>query len=110
LYDLIYEKRVLVLGKEETDKILNTKKDYPHATGNTVDLAIVSLADNAPLQMYKPIEDRMQQVVSWASMYYQHSTDAEESEIHKNRIFLRDIMHKYGFEGIPHEYWHFNMK
>ena len=28
----------------------------------------------------------------------------------RNRIFLKNIMEKYGFIGIPQEWWHFTLK
>lgn len=109
LYDLVYQKRITKFWKEETDKILNTRT-YPHATGNTVDVALVSIIDNKPLRMYIPIENREQQVASRALHYYEDSDNDDEIEIHKNRMLLKDIMNKYWFEWIAHEYWHFDLK
>ena len=109
LYELIYHKRVAALGKEDTDKILNTKGDYPHSTWNTVDVTIVSTSDKKPLQFYLPIENRELQVASRATDYYEKGDSEEEKLVHHNRMILKDIMQKYWFEWIAHEYRHFNL-
>ena len=111
LYDLVYRKRVEKLWKEETDKIFNTKNDYPHSTGDTLDVTIVHADTKEPLKFYKwDIQDRADLVASWATNFYENAQDEEWKVIHANRTTLQNIMTKYGFEGIPHEYWHFNLK
>ncbi len=111
LYDLVYQKRVEKLWKEETDKIFNSSNTYPHSSGNTVDVTIVHADTKEPLKLYKwDIQDRADLVASWATNFYENATDEEWKVIHINRTTMQNIMSNYGFEWIPHEYRHFNLK
>lgn len=110
LYDLVIQKRILLLWEEDTKKIMNTKNTYPHATGNTVDVTIVDKQTNTPLKLFAwDIQDRADLLASWTTMFYENATDEEWQEIHKNRMLLKNIMEKYGFAGIDIEYRHFNL-
>jgi D-alanyl-D-alanine dipeptidase len=110
LYDLVRDKRIAKLWKEETDKIFNTKNDYPHSSWNTLDVAFMYL-NNDPFIMFKwNIQDRSDLVASRARYFYKDADDEEGKLIHKNRMFMQDMMSKYWFEGIDHEYWHFNLR
>lgn len=108
LYDLVYEKRVKMFGKEQTDKIFNVRT-YPHATGDTVDVSLVNAQTKEQLPLVMNIEDRQALIESRATDFYANSTDEKEQVVHTNRMTLKNIMNKYGFEGIPHEYRHFNL-
>lgn len=108
LYQLIMYKRSLKEWTEFVQKSFNTKWDFPHSTGNTVDVAFVDLATSQQLECTKEILDNNERRKSRALSYYENSTDKHEQEIHKNRLFIKQMMEKYWFQWIPHEYWHFN--
>lgn len=95
-------------GAEFVKNSFNTKWDFPHASGNSVDIAFVSIKTNEQVLCVKSIEDINERRKSWSTGYYQNSTDSQEQEIHQNRLLMKSMMQKYGFEWIPHEYWHFN--
>jgi len=39
-----------------------------------------------------------------------HDYEDADKEQRKNRRFLKDLMENNGFESIPHEWWHYNIK
>lgn len=39
-----------------------------------------------------------------------HDYYGATSEAIKNREFLKELMESHGFESIPHEWWHYNLK
>lgn len=39
-----------------------------------------------------------------------HDYETPNSEALKNREFLRCLMESHGFESIPHEWWHYNLR
>ena len=73
-----------------------------HSRGSTVDLTIVDKNTNVALDMGTDFD------------FFGKKSYASSVEISKqamlNRIFLKNIMEKYGFIGIPQEWWHFTLK
>jgi D-alanyl-D-alanine dipeptidase len=110
LYKLIREKRIKKEWEQFVKSIFNTLWDFPHASWNTVDVSFVWVNDNRSLLVFEEIDDLMERKNSWRVNYYELSNDVQHKLIHKNRIFIKDMMNKYGFEWIDHEYWHFNLK
>jgi D-alanyl-D-alanine dipeptidase len=39
-----------------------------------------------------------------------HDYNKTSNEALENRDFLRELMESHGFESIPHEWWHYNLK
>ena len=39
-----------------------------------------------------------------------HDYMGASDEAIKNREFLKQLMETHGFESIPHEWWHYNLK
>lgn len=108
LYKLIVRKREEKEWKEFVSNSFNTKWDFPHSTWNSVDISFVSIHTWEQLFCVKDIDDINERRKSWRVIYYENSLDKNEQIIHKNRIFMREMMSKYWFEWIDHEYWHFN--
>lgn len=72
-----------------------------HSRGSTVDLTVVSLADNFELDMgtswdfFDPL--------SWPS------NDQVSTQQRANRDYLRDVMVQAGFRPLKEEWWHFTL-
>ena len=73
-----------------------------HSSGSTVDITIINLKTNTELDMGSPYDFFGPQ--SWVS--YDKLTKTQL----KNRMFLQNIMHKYGFRSYPKEWWHFTLR
>lgn len=71
-----------------------------HSRGSTVDLTIVDSNGN-DLDMGSRIDmlDPISQVIS----------DEISQNAQKNRLLLKEIMEKHGFEGYEKEWWHFSL-
>ena len=99
------------------------KADYResnHCHGTALDVCLTDLQGNnlfypCAVDAYEP---RFQQQVAAGefSAFQQHLqkarhdyTDAPEDAI-ANREFLKQLMENHGFECIPHEWWHYNIK
>lgn len=108
LYELIIKKRKQKEGEDFVSKIFNTKLDFPHASGNTLDVAFINKDDWKQIKCFKDVENIEERRRSRSVLYCENSNDPEEIEIHKNRIFMRDVMNRYWFIWIDHEYRHFN--
>ncbi len=73
-----------------------------HSRGSTVDLTIVDKQTNKALDMGTDFD------------FFGKKSYAANVQISMqarlNRKFLKDIMEKYGFEGISQEWWHYTLK
>ena len=85
---------------EQKKFIANPKMGGKHTRGTTVDLTIYRLSDGKLLDMGTYHDDFTKKA----------SYDCPDisDEAKRNRKLLRDLMIKYGFEPIPHEWWHFD--
>ena len=72
-----------------------------HSRGSTVDLTIVELHNNKDLDM-GGIFDLLDEV---SNTNYPHIS----TEARINRMLLKSIMGKYGFDDYRKEWWHFNL-
>jgi len=106
LYEVVYQKRVELFGKEATDRLLNMK-DMPHASGKTVDVAI-----------WDPKKDKevyMRNGEDGDDAYFINFYKDKNDEVSKNYQALQDmvinLMLSYGFRlGTKREYFHFDYK
>ena len=73
-----------------------------HSRGSTVDLTIVDKNTNVALDMGTDFD-------FFGKKSYASSVEISKQAM-RNRIFLKNIMEKYGFIGIPQEWWHFTLK
>jgi D-alanyl-D-alanine dipeptidase len=73
-----------------------------HSRGSTVDLTLVDLKSGEELNMGSPYD--YFDPISWPS-----STSVSETA-RDNRIKLRKVMVKHGFEPLEEEWWHFTLR
>ena len=73
-----------------------------HSRGSTVDLTIIDKNTNVALDMGTDFD-------FFGKKSYASSVEISKQAM-RNRIFLKNIMEKYGFIGIPQEWWHFTLK
>lgn len=75
--------------------------DSNHCYGNTVDLFLIDINTNQPLEMGACFDfmDKRSHVETPGSVI----GDAA----YQNRLLLANVMTKYGFEPYPEEFWHF---
>lgn len=76
------------------------RKGGRHTRGTAVDLTLVSM-EGRELPMPSAFDD-------FSEKAHQDYMSASPEEI-ANREILRTIMEKHGFEGIPTEWWHFDL-
>lgn len=73
-----------------------------HSRGSTVDLTIIDLKTNSPLDMgtpfdfFDPLSHPSNRMVSKAQF--------------KNRMLLQKVMRKFGFNAFETEWWHFTLQ
>ncbi len=73
-----------------------------HSRGSTVDLTIIDKKTNKALDMGTDFD-------FFGEKSYTANVQISK-QARQNRIFLKDIMEKHGFEGIPQEWWHYTLK
>ena len=73
-----------------------------HSRGSTVDLTIVDKNTNVALDMGTDFD-------FFGKKSYTSSVEISKQAM-RNRIFLKNIMEKYGFKGISQEWWHYTLK
>lgn len=71
-----------------------------HNHGHTVDLTIVNLKTNKPLDMGTP----------WDTLNTQSHTRNAKGKALSNRLLLRRVMRRYGFRPYHKEWWHFRFR
>lgn len=71
-----------------------------HTRGTAVDLTIIHLSDGKQLEMPTGFDDFT--LRAWSD-YKDVSLEAK-----KNRLLLRLLMEKHGFQQLPTEWWHFD--
>ncbi|MEE6207927.1 MAG: M15 family metallopeptidase [Alphaproteobacteria bacterium] len=91
-----------------------------HCHGTAVDVCLTDLEGHNlvyPTQIDAYEEKYAKQVLAGDfSQFQQHLQKARHdymcvpSLAIANRIILRSMMERYGFEAIPHEWWHYNIK
>jgi D-alanyl-D-alanine dipeptidase len=105
LYQLIYDKRVIIHGKEHTDNGLNMQL-IPHSTGRAVDIQIRT--NNGDIFWMR--DEKKDGQPSWFVGYYAASNHERADEFLQNQQVLMNIMFAQGFVlGSKKEYWHFEL-
>ena len=89
------------VNKEDLIKKGYISSNSSHSRGSTVDLTIVNLNTNQELDMGGTFDyfDKLSHV------NYKNIT----KEQYSNRMFLHNIMLKYGFNSLEEEWWHFTL-
>lgn len=94
-----------VLWDITTDKkfVADPAKGSNHNRGAAVDVTLIDLKTNEELEMPTPFDEFSRKAYSNCTI-----DDGVSPTAIKNRDLLNNIMLKYGFEQLPHEWWHFN--
>lgn len=80
--------------------VSDPRKGGRHTRGTAVDVTLISLADGKELEMPTEFDN----FTTKAHSDYDDLSDQAK----KNRQLLKNVMNKYGFEGIHSEWWHFD--
>lgn len=103
LYQLVQKKRYAVHGKKDTDILLNVET-MPHATGRTVDIALLHIASGQEVIMRRP-EDRTD---AFFVDFYRDKPDTASQNFQQLQQLMIGIMQSVGFVlGVRREFWHF---
>jgi len=99
------------------------KADYTtsnHCHGTAVDVCLTDLSGNNliyPTEVDAYTPEFARQVVEGNFDEFKkhllkarHDYMAAKEEAISNREFLKQLMEKCGFESIPHEWWHYNLR
>lgn len=99
------------------------KEDYTlsnHCHGTAVDVCLTDLQGNnliypTNVDAYTPEFARQIKLGKFDEfknylIKARHDYNEGDEEAIKNREFLRCLMESHGFESIPHEWWHYNLK
>lgn len=73
-----------------------------HSRGSTVDLTIINLKTNQPLDMGTPFD--------FLDPLSHPSSKKVTPQQHKNRMLLQSLMRKSGFIPLSTEWWHFSLQ
>lgn len=94
------------------------RSNHCHATA--VDVCLTDLSGNNlvyPTEIDAYDEDFAQEIIKGRFDEFQkhlvkarHDYMGASDEAIKNREFLKQLMETHGFESIPHEWWHYNLK
>jgi len=104
LYELVYEKRCLKFGKEETDRIFNMEA-MPHASGKSLDATLWSIEKDEEVWLRRGDDGT-------DALFYGYYAD-EDDEQSKEYQRLQDLLVRTfldnGFKlGTKNEYFHFD--
>jgi D-alanyl-D-alanine dipeptidase len=104
LYRLIQQKRYILRGKEETDKLLNMVT-MPHSTGTAVDVSLIDLKTGEEIIMRDHADDADG---AFFINYYKDKTDPKSIQFQQYQDILVSTMLAAGFHlGSKEEFWHF---
>ena len=78
------------------------EKGGKHTRGTTVDLTLVNFKTGKELEMPTSFDDFTEKA---HTDFMGHS-----KEVIENRRILQEAMEKFGFKGIPREWWHFDIE
>lgn len=82
--------------------VANPKNGGRHTRGTTVDLTLVRLDDGCEVEMPTEFDE--------CSVKAHRDCMDVSPEARRNRQLLEDVMTRHGFEGLPTEWWHFDMR
>ena len=90
------------LEKEELFSQGYIAKQSSHSRGSTVDLTLLDMSTGREADMGTPFD--------WFSEQSHPDSAAVTDEQRANRMMLRDLMTRNGFEPISCEWWHFTLR
>ena len=83
--------------------VADPRRGSKHNRGAAVDITLVNLSDGSELEMPTEFDNFTLQAHS-------HTTKNISKIAIRNRIMLRQVMEKHGFDVEPTEWWHFNFR
>jgi len=83
--------------------VANPKKGSKHNRGAAVDVTLVRLSDEQELDMGCPVDEMSER------SFRSYAVSLTKEHI-ANRKLLEDVMVKHGFNALPTEWWHFDLK
>ncbi len=84
---------------------LDEKTPPPHSTGAAVDVTLVNDTGKI-VDMGSPIDEMSERSLP---DYYSNHNHPQAQQYHGNRILLKDVMLRAGFQRNPREWWHFSL-
>lgn len=106
LYNLAYQKRLLLSGKENADNLMNMQSQ-PHASGLAVDVGLFSVDTKKPVFFFDSKQDGEG---AYFVDFYKHTDTPQAKEFFRIQILLFDTMFQSGFSlGKKQEVWHFEL-
>lgn len=84
------------------DYVADPSKGSRHNRGAAVDLTLIDLATGAELPMPTPYDD-------FTTRARHDFTDLPADAL-ANRVLLREVMTKHGFDPLPSEWWHYDFR
>lgn len=104
LYEIVYKKRVIKFGKEDTDRQLNMH-DMPHASGKSIDAALWGLKEDKEIYMRNGADGTDALFYD----FYKSKLDFVSQNYQRLQDLLVDAMLSNGFKhGTKNEYFHFD--
>lgn len=94
------------------EPVADPDRPPPHSTGAALDLTLLDLNQNQPLDMGSPIDECSPR--SYPDYFSPEAQPADRPRnidaetFHHNRLTLRNVMQKAGFQNHPREWWHFS--
>ena len=84
------------------DYVADPAKGSRHNRGAAVDLTLIDLRTGQELAMPTPYDDFTSRAA--------HAFEDLSEEARANRAVLREVMSKHGFEPLPSEWWHYDLR
>lgn len=94
------------INKADFFKLGYVAENSGHTRGSTVDLTLVHLPGNNG----EPLEMAMGTHFDFMDELSHPLNPNIHNDVRSNRLFLRSIMQKAGFEPVDNEWWHFTFK
>lgn len=117
---LAHQKLLKIIPRSKAHFFAETPDKSNHCHGTAIDVCLTDINGNNltyPTEI-DAYEKRFQEQISngYFEEFQQHLIKARHDymeaskEAIKNRQVLKDLMENAGFESIPHEWWHYNLK
>ena len=116
---LAHQKLLEIIPREKAKFFAATPERSNHCHGTSVDLCLTDLNGVNlvyPTEIDAFEEKYAKQVLAGNFAEFEkhlvkarHDYMGASKEALENRQFLRDLMESHGFEGIEHEWWHYNL-
>lgn len=116
---LAHRKMLDIIPRSKAKFFAATPEKSNHCHGTAVDVCLTDLEGNnliypSEIDAYEPkfaaqVQQGKFDEFEKHLVKARHDYMAADKEAIKNRQFLRTLMETHGFEGIEHEWWHYNL-